>query len=108
MSMERLQSLIRAEQAAHLRELSRVREAIDQAFPQPRAPQRRASWARFNALPVVTGGTSPDALEALLDDRVAKLLPTELIGVLAFVATVYRLHPLRRLDTAAISALVRG
>lgn len=82
--MERLQILLRAEQAAHLREVSRVhgvpvtelvREAIDQAFPHPRAPQRRAGWARFNALPVVPGGPAPEALEELLDNRVDKLLP---------------------------------
>jgi hypothetical protein len=84
MPMERWQILLRAEQAAHLRELARVqggpvaelvREAIDQAFPHPRAPLRRASWARFNALPVVPGGPAPEALEALLDTRVDKLIP---------------------------------
>jgi Ribbon-helix-helix domain len=84
MPMERLQILLRAEQAAYLREVSRVqgvpvtelvREAIDQAFPHPRVPQRRAGWARFNALPVVPGGPAPEALEELLDNRVDKLLP---------------------------------
>lgn len=84
MPMERLQILLRPEQAARLRDAARVngvpvtelvREAIDQAFPHPRTPQRRASWARFNALPIVTPGPDPDTLEALLDDRVDKLLP---------------------------------
>lgn len=83
MSMERLQILLRPEQAARLRDAARVqgvpvtelvREAIDQAFPHPRAPQRRASWVRFNALPVVAPAPDPEALEALLDDRVDKLL----------------------------------
>jgi hypothetical protein len=84
MSMERLQILLHPEQAARLRDVSRVqgvpvaelvREAIDQAFPHPRAPQRRASWVRFNALPLVTPAPDPEALEAVLDDRVDKLLP---------------------------------
>ncbi len=84
MAMERLQILLRPDQAARLRDMAGVqgvpvtelvRGAIDQAFPHPRAPQRRASWARFNALPVVAPGPDPEALEALLDDRVDKLLP---------------------------------
>ncbi len=84
MPMERLQILLRPDQVARLRDMAGVqgipvtelvREAIDQAFPHPRAPQRRASWARFTALPVVAPGPDPEALEALLDDRVDKLLP---------------------------------
>lgn len=84
MAMERLQILLRPEQAARLRDAARVqgvpvtelvREAIDQAFPHPCTPQRRASWTRFNALPLVAPGPDPGALEALLDDRVDKLLP---------------------------------
>ncbi|MBA2472268.1 MAG: hypothetical protein DLM61_13990 [Pseudonocardiales bacterium] len=84
MSMERLQILLRPDQAARLRDEAQVqgvpvtelvREAIDQAFPHPRALQRQASWARFNALPVVVAGPEPEALEALLDDRVDKRLP---------------------------------
>lgn len=77
MSMERLQILLRPEQAARLRDAARVqgvpvtelvREAIDQAFPHQRAPQRRAGWTRFTALPIVTPGPAPEALQALLDD----------------------------------------
>jgi hypothetical protein len=84
MVMERLQILLRPDQAAHLRDVARVqgvpvtelvREAIDQAFPRQRDPQHRASWARFDALPVVAPAPDPDELEALLDDRVDKLLP---------------------------------
>ncbi len=52
-----------------------AREAIDQAFPRQRDPQRRASWTRFDALPVVAPAPDPDGLEALLGDRVDKLLP---------------------------------
>jgi hypothetical protein len=55
MSMELLQILLRPDQAL----------------------QRRASWARFNALLVVVPGPDQEALEALLDDRVDKLLPVE-------------------------------
>lgn len=82
--MERLQILLRPDQAARLRDVARVqgvpvtelvREALDQAFPYPRAPQRRAGWERFNALPIVPAAPDPAALEALLDDRVDKLLP---------------------------------
>lgn len=84
MPMERLQILLLPEQAARLRDVARVqgvpvtelvRDAIDQAFPHPRAPQRRAGWVRFTALPIVTLGPDPTALEALLDDRVDKFLP---------------------------------
>jgi hypothetical protein len=84
MSMERLQILLRPEQVARLRDVSQVqgvpvaelvREAIDQTFPYPRASQRSASWARFNALPVVRPAPDPEALEAVLDDHVDKLLP---------------------------------
>ncbi len=84
MVMERLQILLRPDQAAHLRDVARVqgvpvtelvREAIDQAFPRQGDPRRRASWARFDALPVVAPAPDPDELEALLDDRVDKLLP---------------------------------
>ncbi|MGH3976128.1 MAG: ribbon-helix-helix domain-containing protein [Pseudonocardiaceae bacterium] len=84
MRMERLQILLRPEQAERLRDVARVhgvpvtelvRDAIDQAFPHPRAAARRASWVRFTALPIATPGPDPDTLEALLDDRVDKLLP---------------------------------
>ncbi len=84
MPLERLQILLRPDQAARLRDVARVqgvpvtelvRDAIDHAFPHPRAPQRRASWARFNNLPIVTPAPDPEALEALLDDRLDKLLP---------------------------------
>lgn len=66
MAMERLQILLRPDQAAHLRDVARVqgapvtelvREAIDQA------------------LPVVGSAPDPDELEALLDDQVDKLVP---------------------------------
>ena len=82
MTMERLQILLRPEQAARLRDAARakgipvtelVREAIDQAIPHPREPQRLASLARFNALPVVGPAPDPVALEELLDDRPDKL-----------------------------------
>lgn len=84
MPLERLQILLRPDQAARLRDVARVqgvpvtelvRDAIDQAFPHPRAPQRRASWARFDNLPIVAPAPDPEALEALLDDRLDKLLP---------------------------------
>ncbi|MBV9140304.1 MAG: ribbon-helix-helix domain-containing protein [Pseudonocardiales bacterium] len=93
MSMEWLQILLRSEQVARLRDVSQVqgvpvaelvREAIDQIFPYSRAPQRRASWARFNALPVVTPAPDPEALEAVLDDRVDKLLPPGVLAVIAY------------------------
>lgn len=82
--MERLQILLRPDQVVRLRDMAGVqdvpvaelvREAIDQAFPQPRAPQRRDSWARFDALAIVAPGPDPEALETWLDDRVDKLLP---------------------------------
>lgn len=82
MPMERWQILLRPEQAARLRAVARVhgvpvtqlvRETIDQAFPPTRAPNRRAGWIRFNALPIVTPGPDPETLEALLHDRVDKL-----------------------------------
>jgi class 3 adenylate cyclase len=71
--MERLQILLRPDQAARLREAARaqgvpvtelVRDAIDQAVPHPRAPKRLASLAQFHALPVVAPGPDPDTLEA--------------------------------------------
>src|SRR6185437_1963265 len=111
MPMERWQILLRAEQAAHLRELARVQgvpvvelvqEAINQAFPHPRAPLRRASWARFNALLVVPGGPAPEALEALLDTHVDKLIPRADRRARLHRYRRDRLHPLRRTTATSL------
>lgn len=78
--MERLQILVRPDQAALLRTTARqrgipvtevVRDAIDEAL-RARSPQQRlTAWQRFDALPVVAAAPDPADLEATLDDRAA-------------------------------------
>ncbi|MBB6378536.1 hypothetical protein BKA01_005796 [Pseudonocardia eucalypti] len=84
MTMERLQILLRPEQAARLRDAARakgvpvtelVRDAIDQAIPYPRAPERLAALEEFKALPKVSPAPTPEELEAILDERTDKFLP---------------------------------
>lgn len=78
--MERLQVLVRPDQAALLRSTARqrgvpvtelVRDALDEAL-HIRSPQERLiAWEHFDALPVVSEAPTPDDLEAVLDDRTA-------------------------------------
>lgn len=76
--LQRLQVLVRPDQAELLRKTARergipvtqiVREALDASLGGRSPEQREADWERFEALPVVPGAPDPVELERLLDDR---------------------------------------
>lgn len=77
-SLERLQILVRPDQAALLRSTARqrgvpvarlVREALDHTLGTRSPAERRAAWERFDSLGVVPDGPDPLQLEGQLDDR---------------------------------------
>ena len=76
--LERIQVLVRPDQAALLRRTARqrgvpvtqlVRDALDEAFGARSPAERQTAWERFDALPVVPDAPHPTELEAFLDDR---------------------------------------
>lgn len=75
---ERLQVLVRPDQAELLRRTARqrgvpvtqlVRDALDQSLGGRSLAERGRAWQQFDSLAVVPGGPDHETLEDQLDDR---------------------------------------